>query len=206
MSMRNTVRAATVTAMALGLLAVGATGTSAQTAPVTLEIHKAECWTGVGATIFEDCHDEVLSGVTFGVWIDGQEVDFITTGADGVAALDIYAGELYIEEDPDVSGDYVGAYVFCSDLTTDEVLVDGGVDPDGEFYGVVVGEIEAGAEIVCDWYNLWEPADDGGSSGGVTTPPATGSGIAAGGAPLGSMMVLGLVAMAGAVALRRRVA
>ena len=68
----------------------------------------------------------------------------------------------------------------------------------------VDADLDAGAEVVCDWYNIYQGEDGGTPSNGL---PSTGAGIAAGGtAPIEAMALAGLVAFAGAVTLRRRIA
>jgi hypothetical protein len=112
-----------------------------------------------------------------------------------------------IIEDPEVFGLYLGAYVYCRDLTDDEVLYDGSATDSG---GTIVLDVEVDDEIVCDWYNITE-APAGGTTGGttsgggtVTTLPATGSGLDAADRHL--VLILGMAAgvIGLSVALRKR--
>jgi hypothetical protein len=184
----------------LGIAMMGALSASAQEADATITIHKAECPTGVGATIFEECHDQGVGDVAFEV-----NGDVFVADETGVLELEGAAGEVTITEDPDVFGDYLGAYVYCRDLTDDEVLFDGSATDSG---GTVVLDVEVGDEIVCDWYNITE-AEDGGDdgdsgTGGTTTLPTTGTG--SGSTDQQLILLLGMVAGIGAlgIGLRRR--
>lgn len=207
MTWRMALRTTAVAAIAVGAMAMGGGGVSAQPAPVSLEIHKAECWTGVGAAIFDECHDNRLSGVDFFISPEFDDDDVITTDSSGVAGILFAPGGVYISEEAAVTEDYLGVYVFCRDLTTDTVLWDGGLDPetgDVEIYSLVLEDLDAGSEVVCDWYNIYQGEDGGTPSNGL---PSTGAGVAAGGtAPIEAMALAGLVAFAGAVTLRRRIA
>jgi hypothetical protein len=205
MSWQLGLRTTAVAAMALGAFTLGTA--SAQTAPVSLEIHKAECWAGVGGAIFDECHDERMAGVDFYVDYEAGGSDTLTTNGSGVAYTEFGAGGVYIQEEMAVTDDYIGVYVYCSDLTTDTVLWDGGLDPatgDGTIFWLELDDLEAGSEVVCDWYNIYEPADGGTPSNGL---PSTGAGPAIGGTmPLNIMAGFGLLTLVGAVGLRRRAA
>jgi hypothetical protein len=191
MRMVRSLRLIAIVVALIGLAVVGAHGAAAQDAEASLTIHKAECFTGVGADIFEECHDDAVGEVSFEV-----NGDVFVADEAGVLVLEGDAGTLSITEDPDVFGDYLGAYVYCRDLTDDEVLFDGSATDSG---GTVILEVEIDDEIVCDWYNITEATDDGGtSSGGTTTTlPATGSGPGSSNQPL----ILLLGALAGIAAL-----
>jgi hypothetical protein len=188
----------------LGIAMAGALSASAQESDATITIHKSECPTGVGATIFEDCHDQGVGDVAFDV-----NGDTFVADEEGVLELEGPAGEVTITEDPDVFADYLGAYVYCRDLTDDEVLFDGSATDSG---GTVVLDVEIGDEIVCDWYNITEAVDDGGDdgdsgdggTGGTTTLPGTGTG--SGSTDQQLILLLGAVTtIAGlGIALRRR--
>ncbi|HEY7035073.1 MAG TPA: hypothetical protein VH482_27280 [Thermomicrobiales bacterium] len=165
----------------------------------TLEIHKAECFHGVGSDIFENCHDNTLEGISFTV--NGAEG---TTDESGRISFHGPATTVTITEDPDVFAQYLGAYVYCRDLTDDVVLFDGSAVDTG---GAVTIDIEDGDQVVCDWYDIVEGADTTGDTGedvgGTTTLPQTGQGSGAaepqGNTPL-LVGLLGVVATIGAVA------
>jgi hypothetical protein len=218
--MLRTVWAARILAgllIAFGFVGLRVSAALATTAPTaTVIIHKAECPTGVGGDIFEECHDNGLGGVDFLI-ADAEGDQVVTTDADGVASAEVIAGEVSITEDPDVLADYLGAYVYCSEQNSGEVLID--IDLDGD--DTVGGEIEAGDEVVCDWYNITEADDDddggdddddGGDDdddNGGTTLPDTGVGFGGGSSDAVLLLTLGLSALAlggTALGLRRRTA
>jgi hypothetical protein len=193
-------------AVLFGIAIMWAPGASAQEAEATITIHKAECFTGVGADIFEECHDQGVGDVAFEV-----NGDVFVADSTGVLDLEGPAGTVTITEDPAVFGAYLGAYVYCRDLTDNEVLFDGSATDSG---GTVVLEVEVGDEIVCDWYNITEaPAGgtDGGTTGGGTTSsggsvtalPATGVGTGTSGAPMAAFALVGGLLLLG-LGMRRR--
>ena len=183
-------RLAIVVAMAIGLIVAAADGGAAQTDgsfyvagvgasqdDATLEIHKAECHTGVGPDIYEECHQNAVEGVTFDV--NGA---IGITDEFGYVAFFCPPGTVTITEDPAVFSAYLGAYVYCRDFTDDEVLYDDSATDTG---GVVTLELEAGEQVVCDWYDILpapeEPEEDYTDEvGGVTELPNTGTGSTAG--------------------------
>jgi hypothetical protein len=180
------------------------------TSEATLEIHKAECFHGVGPDIFESCHDNVLEGIGFTVNGAGG-----TTDADGRINFHGPATTVTITEDPAVLAQYLGAYVYCRDLTDDVVLFDGSATDTG---GVVTIDVQDGDQVVCDWYDITEgtdtgdtgdAGDTGGSTGstGATTLPQTGVGANAAGSDgtTGLLLgILGVLAAGGAAMLARR--
>jgi hypothetical protein len=177
--------------------AVGGTGHA------TITIHKATCPHGVGSAIFEECHDNVLGGVSFA--IDGFEVGSgtITTGDDGVASATVLeaaaTGDITVTEDPDVLAGYLGAYVYCAEQNSGTVLYDGSADT-----GAVTFTASQGDDVVCDWYNITEAGTGGTSNGtGSTTLPSTGVGPEDGGTPwLGAALLGGAAALLGGKKLR----
>jgi hypothetical protein len=201
--------------LVLGFTVLRISSASATVAPTaTITIHKAECPTGTSGDIFEECHDNGLEGVDFLI-TDAEGDQVITTDADGVATAEVTAGEVEITEDPDVLGDYLGAYVYCSEQNSDEVLFDGDLDGDN----TVGGTIEAGDDIVCDWYNITaaddddddgdDDADDDDDDNGGTTLPDTGIGSATTSGDTTLTLMLSLLALAlggAAFSLRRRTA
>lgn len=157
-------------ALLLGLLAAAAPAL-ADGASVT--IHKATCPTGVGPQIFEKCHGNGLGGVGFAIGPDGNESTYVTDGDGVIGPVSVPAGSLHIIENPAVSSQYLGEYVYCRDLTTDKVLFDSDLDGAVGLHG----SLPAGANLVCDWYDI-TPADNGGGtadSGGGTDSSGGGS-------------------------------
>lgn len=168
----------------------------------TLTIHKSECETGVGADIFETCHDDTVEGVTF--WVNDVEW---TTDKDGIAAGEVDAGVVEIAEDEATFEDYLGGYVYCSVQGTGEVLIDTDTQD-----GVVEITVESDDDVVCDWYNITEATappvdddDDKDDEEDVTQLPATGAGISSGdSAGLALMGLIAAIGVAGVSGLRLR--
>ena len=165
------IRLAMMIALVMGLSLVGVGRASAQ--DVSITIHAMECYTGVGPSIFDECHTEVDSGTA------------VFQDDDGTATLVI---------PDDVLADYLGAYIYCRDLTDDEVLFDGNYADTG---GGAVIAVEEGDEIVCDIYLITpapeKPAPSDGTTT-VTTLPSTGSG--ADSSSQGLLLILGTLAVA----------
>ena len=170
------IRFAAVLALVLGFSLAGIDRAAATHVPITL--HAMECYTGVGSAIFDKCHTDIESG------------SYVTDDSGGTATLVV---------PEDVLALYLGAYIYCRDLTDDEVLFDGNYADTG---GGAVFAVEDGDEIVCDIY-LITPApkeDDGGKpvSGGVTTVtalPSTGAGPGVGTSSEGMLLIIGLLAV-----------
>jgi hypothetical protein len=148
--------------------------TAAPAGHATVTIHKATCPTGVGPDIFNQCHGNVLGGVSFA--IDGFEIGsgVITTNDSGEASQTILeaaeTGGVTITEDAATFANYIGAYVYCAEQNSGTVLFDGSADT-----GAVNFTASQGDDIVCDWYNLTSAASEPpATTGGVTTLPATG--------------------------------
>lgn len=162
----------------------------------TVTIHKATCPTGVGPDIFNQCHGNVLGGVSFS--IDGFEIGsgVITTDANGVASQTILeaaaTGDVTVTEDAGTFAGYVGAYVYCAEQNSGTVLYDGSADA-----GAVSFTASQGDDIVCDWYNLTSGGSTTPATGGATTLPATG---AASSVDPGNTGWLGAAALGGAAA------
>jgi hypothetical protein len=135
----------------------------------TVTIHKAECPTGVGPQIFEKCHANGLGGVGFAIGPDGNEATYVTDENGVIGPVSVPAGSLHIIEDPAVSSQYLGEYVYCRDLTTDTVLFDSDLNGAVGLHGT----LRAGANLVCDWYDI-TPAATGGDTGGTTDGNASG--------------------------------
>lgn len=213
--------AAAASLMAAVIFGAGTSGAAADGATVT--IHKAECRSNFGADIFEECHDERVAEVRF-ILGDGDYEYVASTDADGELSFDGFAvGAIAIVESAvsDVAmddTDYVGAFVYCRDLVSDEVLVEGMADD----LWLVELTVEDGMDVVCDWYNLTGEAPaptatpaptqapqptEVPASETVTELPSTGTGSIDGGNV--AMLLLAMVVAAagfGAVALRRRTA
>lgn len=202
------------------LMLRAATGLAAGTATIT--IHKAVCPTGVGSRIFEKCHGNGLGGVNFAIGPAGSESVYTTDDNGVIGPITVPAGPIRIVEDPATVAQYLGEYVYCRDLTTDTVLFDsdlGGTDG-------LHGSDPAGANVVCDWYDITPAAsgtgggaDNGGNASGTenagstttstsatTTLPVTGVGAPAKETSpiLPALAILTLAALAGAHRLRRR--
>jgi predicted outer membrane repeat protein len=176
------IRFAAVLALVLGFSLAGLDRAAASHVPIT--IHAMECYTGVGSAIFEECHNEIESG------------SYVTDDSGGTATLVV---------PEDVLALYLGAYIYCRDLTDDEVLFDGNYADTG---GGAAFAVEDGDEIVCDVYLITPaPKDDGGYDGGydhgssyggtttVTTLPATGAGPGGDGSSQGMLLFVGLLAV-----------
>jgi hypothetical protein len=200
------------TAMAIAFLSIVAGGARAADDTATITIHKAECPTGVGSQIFEKCHSNGLGGVDFSIGPDGAETIY-TTDADGVIGpITIPAGYMNIAEDPATMAQYLGEYVYCRDLTTNTVLFDGDLSGTNGVHGTN----PAGANVVCDWYDITPAADPGDTTGGTTTTtttvastlPSTGTGSSVSNNSLfygfSTLLLLAAVAFGGAEMLRRR--
>ncbi|MGH2561864.1 MAG: hypothetical protein ACRDJH_22610 [Thermomicrobiales bacterium] len=109
-----------------------------------ITVHNAVCDSEVW-DIFGECHDDRLSGSPFFV----AGVTRITD-ANGVATWEPGQGTHELKQDIDVWMQYDGAYVFCSNQVTGEVLWNGPIDDTTS----VTFTTTAGQEVVCDWYNL----------------------------------------------------
>jgi hypothetical protein len=171
----------------------------------TITIHKATCPADTGSDIFEQCHDNALSGVGFDIYINGFEIGLVTvtTDADGVASHTILEaaaeGNVTIAEHVGDFERYVGVHVFCSEQNSGTVLYD-----DKAPEGWITIHAVQGDDVVCDWYNLTEESSEPqptavptATAGGVTTLPSTGN--AAGGD--GDAVWIGAALVGGAAAL-----
>jgi len=202
MILQHGMRMTAVAVAAIGVFAFGGVASAAD--PASLEIHKAECETGVGAAIFEECHDNRVEDVYFNVDLPTQSTIPAYTDEDGVIAVGLpETGTIGIYESGADAEDYAGVYAYCRDLTSDHVLFDGALSPDAvEGYYFLPITVTEGMEVVCDWYNITD-------HGYVPVPglPNTGAGVGYDmQTPLGALMATGLLALVGAAALRRRAA
>ena len=139
-----------------------------QTNTGSIELHKSVCEPGYvpGGTIFADCHDEGVAGVTFTVegpngYFNEQTTTLPATPGPGVALFSsLEPGDYAIYED--VPGDTGSIFVDCY---LDDLVADVPVTYT-EFDGVVIN-LSQGAQVYCDWYNI--PDDQ------QVEPPALGS-------------------------------
>jgi hypothetical protein len=188
-------------AFALGVGLIGITGAAAQApVPGTIEIHKAECHSGVGNAIFEECHDNVMEDVAFGV-VYGDIPGGVLTNDQG-RAYGVFegAGAMAIGEVP---GDgYIGVYVYCRDLIEDEVLWDGSAikGSDGLYYIDI--DVTDEMAVVCDWYNITASGEHVPVAG--PSAPNTGAGVMTASFPAAAMAASGMMMLAGGLVVRRR--
>jgi hypothetical protein len=160
-------------AIMLLLLAVGTGGrVSAQgtfESSVDFELHKLVCPADT-MQIFDTCHEDRLGGVTFSVG-DGLPVTDENGVFTGTFEFDGTSTTLTIIEDPAVAANYVGAYLYCRDLNTNTVLVDGRLETNAADIQVTDGQT-----IVCDWYDLTpaEAEPTGSPTVVATSAPVTG--------------------------------
>ena len=124
----------------------------------TITIHKAECPTGVGSQIFEKCHGNGLGGVNFAIGPSGGEQVYTTDDNGVIGPITVPAGPIHITEDPATVAKYLGVYVYCRDLTTNTVLFDSDLNGSDGLHG----SNPAGANVVCDWYDITPAASDNG--------------------------------------------
>jgi hypothetical protein len=204
MILQHGVRMTAVAVAAIGVFAFGGVASAAD--PASLEIHKLECETGVGAAIFEECHDNRVEDVYFNVDLPTQSTIPAYTDEDGIIAVGLpETGTIGIYESGADAGDYIGVYAYCRDLTSDRVLFDGALTADAvEGYYFLPVTVTEGMEVVCDWYNITEAGE---LVPGPSHLPSTGVGSGYDmQTPLGVLMATGLLALAGAAAMRRHAA
>ncbi|CAN5678617.1 hypothetical protein BH23CHL5_BH23CHL5_12000 [soil metagenome] len=133
--------------------------------PATIELHKSVCDAGYvpGPSIYADCHEDGLAGITFFISgpndFDDQDVTVRAGGAGpGIVVFDqLEPGTYTINED--VPGDFTSIFVYCSMADSDEVVPFTNNDP---IQGIDIN-LAAGMSVVCDWYNI--PDDQGGETG-----------------------------------------
>lgn len=137
-----------------------------RTAPAAkITIHALECPIDAEGDIFEVCHDNRLTGVDFD--IDGVDA---TSNGDGVAAANITAGEVTIEElDFDILATAGKAYVHCSIQPGGSPVLTAGNTTDGD----VTIDVPANAEVHCDWYNRTSATGPTATSEPSETPEPT---------------------------------
>jgi hypothetical protein len=154
------------------LLAFGTVGhVSAQgfESSADFELHKLVCPADT-MQIFDTCHEDRLGGVTFAVG-DGLPVTDENGVFTGTIEFNGTSTTVTIIEDPAVAANYVGAYLYCRDLNTNTVLIDGRLETNAA--DIVVSD---GQNIVCDWYDLTPAAAEptGSPTAVATTAPVAG--------------------------------
>lgn len=127
----------------------------------SVRIHKATCTPDVApADLYEECHDNPLSGVTF--TFAGSLT--ATTGSDGDALFyQLQPGNYAIREG--IPGGFQEFRVFCSL---------GSPDQPAEFTYLTGGirvQVPADSEVICDWYDIRESAGvpEGSPDEGIVT-------------------------------------
>lgn len=126
------------------------TATQEPREPGTLRIHKSECPPGQREDFYDACYDDVVGGIGFNVDGPSGYDQTGTTSDQGIVTFaDVPAGDLVVTE-LQPGGYQVDLYVVvCS--------------RDGQFFATtyddssglrVLIDLPAGADIVCDWYNV----------------------------------------------------
>jgi hypothetical protein len=139
--------------LAVGLIGFGGLAQSRAANQETLDstganitLHVFECYQGVGGgdAIFNECHDwnnNALSGYDF-------TVAGVTRATDGGYVTWRPSAGTYDVVGYNI-GLYSGAYVYCSNQVTGEVLYDGSADTDA-----VTVWTDPNQEVICDWYYI----------------------------------------------------
>lgn len=116
----------------------------------SVEIHKAECPAGTTGDFYARCHDDVVSGIGFELDGPGSVNDLGNTGDDGMLTFsELPAGDYVISEIAPADYNVAVYAVFC---TQDGVAFPTEYDDDTGLR--ITFELPAGANIVCDWYNV----------------------------------------------------
>ncbi|MEA2510925.1 MAG: large repetitive protein [Thermomicrobiales bacterium] len=128
----------------------------------SIELHKAECPAGYEPNndIFDDCHGDGVAGVEFTIDGPGSSSDAAETvientpGPGIVRFTDLPEGTYTIDEDVPDEGNSI--YVYCSLAQAEDQVPftyndAGGIDLD-------LGD---GVDVICDWYNIPDPQDEG---------------------------------------------
>lgn len=152
-------RSFTVASLLFGVLAsvltLGATGASAQEDAISLTLHVLTCPKDTDGDIFESCHDNRVNKPKFtiadadeDVTGDKEGVIEVTVGAD-----QIVDGKIKIEEvDFDKIATDGRATMYCSPQPAGEPLTEYKTSD-----GSIRIAVEAGTEVLCDWYNWTNP-------------------------------------------------
>ena len=78
-----------------------------------------------------------------------------------------------IIEDPGFLASYFGAYVFCSDQNSGDVLYDGMASESGAIY---FESLSTDQYVICDWYNFTAATTPETGNGQTDSEPATAEG------------------------------
>jgi len=129
----------------------------------SLRIHKSLCPAGLTSGYFENCYDTPLADVTFNVLGPGDFDQTKTTGNTGLVTFsDLNAGTYTVLETPP---DSVNVAVYVVVCTRDGNNFPFDYD---DIAGLRINlNLPAGADIVCDWYNV-PPAKPQAGAGSIT--------------------------------------
>jgi hypothetical protein len=130
----------------------------------SLEIHKAECPPGTTSNFYTTCHDDVVGGIGFDVDGPGSYSNTGTTNDNGILVFtDLPSGKFTVSEI--APADYPVA-IYVVHCTRDGAAFSTTYD---DSTGLRVKfDLPAGANIVCDWYNI--------PKGEATSTPTPGGG------------------------------
>lgn len=167
-------------ALVVGASLVFAGMANAQATTSTITIHSRICLNGEPTTdIFTECHDS-LPVITTTYSIDGGSAQALDAEGN-LSFVDVSAGTHEIAQVDGVPLDFAHLRVFCSDVTTNDEVVEIAVNVQKFSVTAIAGD-----EIVCDVYTI--PEDLSGmtptpevtptatSTSGSTTLPNTGAG------------------------------
>lgn len=165
------------------LAAIPATGAAAAQdsvfGPVPFTVHKANCPVDYEGSIYDSCHANGVEGVSFEVRGFEMATDTMVTDANGEATtmilenMSITSDITLIENSADFNA-YLGAYAYCRDQNSGDVLYDGMVEG-GSIYFLT---LDTGQYVICDWYNftpaIAEPGGEMEPGDPSTVEPSTG--------------------------------
>ncbi len=128
----------------------------------SIELHKALCDPGYvpGPGIYDECHGQGLAGVTFTIngpnnFTEQGNTVITQSPGPGIVTFDgLAAGSFTLTEN--YVGEGIGISVFCSMATSDQIVPFTYTDNGG-----IQVTLVAGQQIICDWYNTQEEADEG---------------------------------------------
>jgi hypothetical protein len=150
--------------------------------PVPFTVHKANCPIDFEGNVYDACHGNVQEGVGFEITGFEMATDHFFTDANGVGTTMILenmsvTSDLALSEDEAFMTGY-GAYVYCSDQNSDQVLFDGPLPEVGYVY---FESLSTSQYVICDWYNLTAPenGEKPGDGPKVDVLPNTGAGESA---------------------------
>jgi hypothetical protein len=144
---------------------------------VPFTIYKADCPINFSGSLFDACHDRFVEGVGFEITDSDTDTMVVTTDADGYVVVDLLQGrstasEIEITESSESFEQFLGAYVYCQDILSGDVIYDEPARDDGS---IAIASLTSDQAVVCDWYNFSGP-DDGVDDDLVFSLPVTGSG------------------------------